>query len=51
MRIVTFKRIQEFSEKHADAETQLRFWYSVTSKKDWESLNDIKKKTLIQSIT
>ncbi len=43
MRIVTFKRIQEFSEKHADAETPLRFWYSVTSKKDWESLNDIKK--------
>lgn len=43
MRIVTFKRIQEFSEKHADAETALRFWYAVCSKKDWESLNDIKK--------
>ena len=43
MRVVTFKRIQEFSEKHADADTPLRFWYSVTSKKEWESVNDIKK--------
>ena len=43
MRIVTLKRIQEFSEKHNDAETPLRFWYSVTSKKEWVSLNDIKK--------
>ena len=43
MRIVTFKLIQEFSEKHADADTPLRFWYTVTSKKEWESLNDIKK--------
>ncbi|RZS96369.1 RelE-like HigB toxin of type II HigAB toxin-antitoxin system [Cecembia calidifontis] len=43
MRIITFKRIQEFSEKHADAEIPLRFWYSAVSKKDWASLNDIKK--------
>ncbi len=43
MRIVTYKRIKEFSKKHADAETPLRFWYSVTSKKDWRSINDIKK--------
>lgn len=43
MRIVTYKRIQEFAKKHADAELALRFWYSTTSKKDWSSLNDIKK--------
>jgi mRNA interferase HigB len=36
MRIVTYKRIKEFSEKHVDAETPL-------SKKDWGSINDIKK--------
>ena len=42
MRIVTYKRIIEFSKKHADAETPLNFWYhSVTSKK-WKNLNDIK---------
>jgi mRNA interferase HigB len=43
MRVVTFKRIQEFVSNHADAETQLRFWYSTVSKKDWTSLNDIRK--------
>jgi len=43
MRVITYKRIKEFSEKHADAEIPLRFWYSVTSKKDWTSLTDIKK--------
>jgi mRNA interferase HigB len=43
MRIGTFKRIKEFSEKHADAEMPLRFWYSVSSKKEWESFNDIKQ--------
>ncbi len=43
MRIITYKRIQEFSVKHADAEVPLRFWYSVTQKKEWFSINDIKK--------
>ena len=43
MRIVTYKRIHEFSEKHADAEVPLRFWYSVTRKKEWYSINDIKQ--------
>jgi mRNA interferase HigB len=43
MRIVTYKRIQEFSEKHADAEIPLKYWYSSVSKKDWSSFNDIKQ--------
>lgn len=43
MRIITFKRIQEFSEKHADAEIPLRFWYASVSKKEWTSLSDKKK--------
>lgn len=43
MRVITFRRIKEFSEKHADAEIPLRFWYAVTSKKKWFTLNDIKK--------
>jgi mRNA interferase HigB len=43
MRIVTFKRIKEFSEVHADAELPLRYWYSIVSKRSWNSLMDIKK--------
>ena len=42
MRIVTFKRIKEFSEKHPDAESPLNFWYYTVSSKEWDSLNDIK---------
>jgi len=43
MRIVTYKRIMEYSKGHSDAEVPLRFWYSVTRKKEWKSLNDIKR--------
>ncbi|MFP5439807.1 MAG: type II toxin-antitoxin system HigB family toxin [Bacteroidia bacterium] len=42
MRIVTFKRITEFSQIHPDAETPLRFWYYTVSSKDWYSINDIR---------
>ncbi|WP_075349790.1 type II toxin-antitoxin system HigB family toxin [Algoriphagus marinus] len=42
MRIVTYKRINEFAKKHADSELALRFWYAPTGKKDWDSLTDIK---------
>lgn len=43
MRIVTFKRIKEFSENHNDAESALIIWYYTVTSKDWNSLNDIKK--------
>ena len=43
MRIVTYKRIMEFSEKHADAENPLNFWYHTTTAKDWNNLNDVKQ--------
>ncbi len=43
MRIVTFKRIQEFALIHADAETPLNVWYHTTSAKSWKNLADIKQ--------
>ncbi len=43
MRIITYKRIKEFSNKHADAETPLNFWFhSVTSRK-WANINDLRQ--------
>ena len=42
MRIVTYKRIKEFSEKHADAENALNYWYHTVVSKEWDNLNDIK---------
>lgn len=43
MRIISFKRIKEFSEKHSDAESALSIWYYSVYSKDWNSLNDLKK--------
>lgn len=43
MRIVTYKRIQEFTTKHAGAKTPLNLWYHTTSTKAWKNLNDIKQ--------
>lgn len=42
MRIVTFKRIQEFSENHSDAKTALNIWYHTTASKNWRNLTDLK---------
>lgn len=42
MRIVTYKRIKESSEKHADAENPLNFWHHTVISKEWDSLNEIK---------
>jgi len=43
MRIVTYKRIKEFSEKHANSKTALQLWYHSVSKKEWESINELKR--------
>lgn len=42
MRIVTYKKIKEFSEKHSDAENPLNFWYHTVTAKKWDNLNEIK---------
>ncbi len=43
MRIVTYKRILEFSKKYADAENPLNFWYHTVTVKEWNNLNEIKQ--------
>ena len=43
MRIVTYKRIQEFSKKHAGAETALNYWYHTDKAKEWNNFNDVKQ--------
>ncbi len=42
MRIITYKRIQEFVLQHADAETPLNYWYYTTKSSGWKNLSDIK---------
>lgn len=43
MRIVTYKRIKEFSDKYANAENSLNFWYHMVTAKDWKGLHNIKQ--------
>jgi len=43
MRIVTYKRIKEFTEKHAASENALNFWYHTIRAKEWTNLNNIRQ--------
>jgi mRNA interferase HigB len=43
MRVVTFKRIQEYSELHPDSDTPLRNWYKHTAENLWTCFADIKQ--------
>jgi len=43
MRIVTFKRIQEFSKKHADSKVALEEWFHKLSRLEIKNLNDLKR--------
>ena len=42
MRIVSFKRIKEFSALHPDAELPLCKWYHVTEYSVWNNISDVK---------
>jgi mRNA interferase HigB len=42
MRIITFKRIKEFSAVHPDAEMPLCRWFRITESNIWSNLNNIR---------
>ena len=42
MRIITFKRIHEFCQKHPNTQLALQDWYHKTSKANWKNLTEIK---------
>jgi mRNA interferase HigB len=43
MRVVTPKRLVEYSNVHAQARIPFLNWYEITKKAQWENLSDIKK--------
>lgn len=43
LRIITYRRIKQFSKIHANATTPLNFWYHTTRSKNWSSFNEVKK--------
>ena len=43
MRIVTLKRIQEYSVSHPDSDMPLRNWYKNTKESEWTCFADMKQ--------
>ena len=43
MRVVTVKRLKEFSNDHTTARIPLLNWYDIVKSADWKSVTDIKK--------
>ena len=43
MRVVTPRRLTEFSRKHAMAKTPLLHWYEIVKQANWENLSDVKR--------
>jgi len=43
MRIVTFLKIKEFSEKHSSSNVALRDWFIKAKRSEWKTLNDVKQ--------
>jgi mRNA interferase HigB len=42
MRIVTFRKIKEYTEKVPETKTALEEWYHKTSKAQWENFREMK---------
>jgi mRNA interferase HigB len=42
MRIISLGKLREFWKHHADAESALRSWYTITEDADWDIPNDVR---------
>jgi mRNA interferase HigB len=43
MRVISRKKLREFSLIHADAEVPLDVWYRLAKSADWQNITDIRK--------
>lgn len=41
MHVISYKRLREYSEKHADCRDALDDWYKAANKADWRNLIDV----------
>lgn len=42
MHIISQKRLREFWQLHADAESPLRSWHQATEQAEWDSFDDVR---------
>jgi mRNA interferase HigB len=43
VRIISKRRLREFWAVHPDAEVPLRYWYTITKARRWQSLAEIRR--------
>ena len=43
MRIITRKRLRDFSEAHSDAAKSLDAWYQIAKRANWKNSEELKK--------
>jgi mRNA interferase HigB len=41
MHVISYRKLREFGEKHANGRDALDSWYKVASKLDWENLIEV----------
>jgi mRNA interferase HigB len=41
MHVISYRKLREYGEKHANCRNALDSWYKVVSKVDWENLIDV----------
>jgi mRNA interferase HigB len=42
MRIVAYRHLREYRQRHPDATTSLEFWYDAVRTANWESMQDVR---------
>jgi mRNA interferase HigB len=42
MHVISQRKLREFWQKHADAETPLRTWHQIVEHAEWETFDDVR---------
>jgi len=43
MRIIDYKNIEDFGQKHPDSMRPLMAWYTITKASKWQNVNEVKQ--------
>lgn len=43
MRIISYRKLREFFEKHPDSKTSLEAWYVAVENADWKTFADVRQ--------
>ena len=46
MNVISYRRLRDFIEKHADADASLNAWYKTTRKAKWQNFAELQQRYL-----